>query len=512
MSAFTSILNKQFTNIDINYPAFHIAERVINKDFFSYSFLSSFKHISEELMHAAPERCFTALKYKILQDAVITNRFICKAKQNFLLSKFSASQKIYHNLIKAVRKYKAKRAAKDLYNVDFHMNLFETIAPKHLVNIYDSKTSATYTFRISNLISHINTALSNSEEFFSHPHEIKNPYTNIPFSKAQLFFIYQCIEESNFIIPTMFHSYFKCFFDLDRFSEENEPMLRNIIIRSFLKNALPEQRKEQIIAMLQDYNYYIPDVMIHAAFPRDALLEAFNKYLKNYLQAEYSLCPAVKHKAREDLIADISYFGKCNPTFGRLIYHRPSRIIYNPTNIDTTHVVPFDFDFNNGSNNIRQYQATYVTQINTVLPSTTSSHQVMDETMPLLYEDDYDTSESSESENSNNYDNPPDINLDQLSSRLHLRHAETTHVEVESDSDNAEPSCDNAEPSCDNAEPSCDNSNSGGEDASVVSDNDRNNSDVSDDDSVVSDKEHTVTSENNIASTEGISAFSPVLD
>ncbi|MAH20980.1 MAG: hypothetical protein CMB96_06065 [Flavobacteriaceae bacterium] len=504
MSAFTSILSKQFTNIDISQPAFNIAQQLINKDFFSYSFLSSFKHITEPPVNTSdtdPAKCYRTLKFKILKDAVIKNRFICKTKQEFLLSKFCNSQKIYHGLVKAARRFKMKRAAKDLYNVDFHMILFEHIASKHLFHVYDSETSATYTFRLSNIISHIKSALTNSDEFFSQPHVIKNPYTNIPFSEAQLFYIYQCIDESSFIIPSVFHNYFKCFFDINTFAEENEPMLRNIIIRSFLKNASPDQRKEQIIAMLQDYNYYIPDIMIHAAFPREALLEAFDKYLKNYLQAEYSLCPAIKHKSREDLIADISYFGKCNPTFGRLIYHRSVSFMPNTANNNTNNVVPFHFDFNDNSANIRQYQTSYVTQINTTLPPTTPSNQVMDETMPLLYEDNYDDDddddddddESSESEDSTNNTS---TNVNQS---LHSGyHASITHVEIESDSEDAERSCDN--------------SNSNDEDANVANDNDRNNSNVSDDDSVVSDKEHTVTSENNIASTEGVSAFSPVVD
>ena len=43
-------------------------------------------------------------------------------------------------------------------------------------------------------------------------------------------------------------------------------------------------------------------------------------------------------------------------------------------------------------------------------------------------------------------------------------------------------------------------------------DNKDNDNSTSDNDSVVSDKEPTVTPENNTTNTEGISAFSPVLD
>ena len=89
------------------------------------------------------------------------------------------------------------------------MTEFNTIKPHLLITLFDDMARTQYVFRLSNLLTIIKMSLSNSVEFFSEPNYIKNPYTNVKFTDAQLYTIYFKLRESSFVMPTLFHLYFK---------------------------------------------------------------------------------------------------------------------------------------------------------------------------------------------------------------------------------------------------------------------------------------------------------------
>ena len=98
----------------------------------------------------------------------------------------------------------------------------------------------------------IETALTHGEGLFSEPLEPCNPYTNIKFSKLNLWNIYyQCLN-STIKIPMIFNLFMKSNFRMDKFMESNYPYVKDILISNYVKNINDEDKLETIMDMLDD--------------------------------------------------------------------------------------------------------------------------------------------------------------------------------------------------------------------------------------------------------------------
>ena len=60
----------------------------------------------------------------------------------------------------------------------------------------------------------INKSIINCPDMFVEPLDVKNPYTNLPFSKADLYNIYFKISKTRLNQPILFHAYFNCNFNI----------------------------------------------------------------------------------------------------------------------------------------------------------------------------------------------------------------------------------------------------------------------------------------------------------
>ena len=49
----------------------------------------------------------------------------------------------------------------------------------------------------------VQKSLSNSDEMYSDPLPIKNPYNNLPFSKSNLYTLYFFIKKSDYVMPVI---------------------------------------------------------------------------------------------------------------------------------------------------------------------------------------------------------------------------------------------------------------------------------------------------------------------
>jgi len=370
MTSFIKIFSRHFPQVDITKPAFYNLsdETIINKDFFAYSIVNSmsFKkgaldyysvHTDENI-----ELTFTQYKFKILKQNILESAFINKEKKSYYLYSFEKAQLLYHFFCKCARQFKIKKALPSPSNLDFHMNDLSKLDKNLLIKIYDDKTRINYTFRLSNILTIIKTSLSNSVEFFSEPHKIKNPYTNVEFTDAQLYTIYFKLRNSSFVMPTLFHLFFKHQFNLKEFELYNEPLIRTISIKQFLNSDNTDEKCCYILYMLRDYQQYLPSISIHPQFPNDVLLKAFDNMLVLYMNAEFSLIKLIRQKNKNLLIKKLKLFNEYNPKFGRKIYERNNDFAIN---IDDANI-PFVFGENssNGSNESHEYRYSFVTNIN----------------------------------------------------------------------------------------------------------------------------------------------------
>ena len=79
--------------------------------------------------------------------------------------------------------------------------------------------------------------------------------------------------------------------------------------------------------MIDSHSHELDGLVIASGFPKKKLLEAFSRYLKEYLEEAYSLNPSIRYSAKRSLKHKLSKFKKLNPSFGRRI------LVRNPNNL-----------------------------------------------------------------------------------------------------------------------------------------------------------------------------------
>ena len=326
MSLFTEIFSKFHPDIDIQRCAFeHPNDRnsPINDDFITYSFINSLNANNE--LHSN-------FKYLCLKN-IISNTFIHKDKADQILNTFSKTQSVIFGFNKLARIFKLNHARHSTVEHDLYMNPLSSFKPSVLIDLFDDDTRTIYKFRISDIIHFSNTALSNSPEFFADPLPIKNPYTNVPFTFAQLYTIYFHIHKSPFQMPMLLRLYYQSSFCLDTFLINNEAYIRDIAIKNFLFSGSDNLKHYYISKLIIDNKDILNHLYIHPNFPTDKLIIAFSPFLKDYLTVCYSLNPTAKFKAKLALKKKLTNFYKYNPKFGkRIIYSNNS--LTDPSGMD----------------------------------------------------------------------------------------------------------------------------------------------------------------------------------
>ena len=307
MNIFVYFINFLFPDVDryqLCYAFPNNRNSIINRDFIYYSFINV---VNIELVNYSTKRKFT-----ILQN-VLDNSMICLVRKNFILYNFCKAQRHYWALNKFAYACKYKKTKIYDNDVDLYMRPLSNYKPHIIITILHDNIK--YVFKISDLITIINKSLSNSTNFFCEPQYIKNPYTNVRFTNAILYSIYYFIKDSSYLVSILFHQYFMTGFDLSAFAYQNESLLRDISIHEFIRNGTYMQRKVYTENMLHKYK----DVLllnIQLGFPSVYVIDAFKKYLKDYLFSMYSLNPELKLRAEYKLTRQLVRFARLNPYYG----------------------------------------------------------------------------------------------------------------------------------------------------------------------------------------------------
>lgn len=315
MNSFTHIISSFFPDVDIFKTAFDFpADRnsVINKDFVTYGFLNA--------LHFGYIKYKEHNKYSVLRDSIITNDFISQEKREEMVDIFSKSQKAYFGFCRLARHFKRSRSRLYDADTDLYMNPLDNLKNHLVVELYDDSTRTRYRFRLSDLMTIAHNALSHSPDFFAEPQTIKNPYTNMPFSKAQLYSIYFRIRESTFQMPILFQQFFAHGMNLYEFCKYNECFIREEAIKTFVRSAPDTQKHYYVLKMLREHRRELRGIAIHPGFPQEKLMQAFSCYLHEYLLGSFSLNPALRHHSSKKLKEKLKRFQKLNPTYGRKIF------------------------------------------------------------------------------------------------------------------------------------------------------------------------------------------------
>ena len=349
-------------------------------------------------------------KFHFFKDIINNNFYFIEnstVKTNFLFL-FNKIQKTYHILNRFIYKYKYKKS-KIIVTTDLQLNTIKLDEP-NVICIYHINSK--YLFKIQELLKLIYTYLTNNFSLFSDPICIKNPYNNIPFGKSILYYIY-----SFFILNTqlkfinnnhidLFLKYKNSNFNITKFTNDHEYILREQSITIYLNNLLKPIIKEQIKTMIDYYNSITlkkKRIIISDDFFEDELITIMKPYLHLRLTSLYSFVPKNKLEAHNKLIYKLKCFQKFNPLFGRKIIKRKTIFINGKKTIkvfvdfDKNHV---NFDLNEFMNNHLSYKYENLNNVNIYNHINNNNNELLENTtFGILFNMHLDENELDQDEN-----------------------------------------------------------------------------------------------------------------
>tara|TARA_B100000424_G_C22941226_1_gene500886 strand:- start:535 stop:1791 length:1257 start_codon:yes stop_codon:yes gene_type:complete len=194
---------------------------------------------------------------------IISDAF--KNKQEDMKTLYTKAKKIKNSFKRLIYLRKVKKA-NHVTTEDLYLNPLTDFPDNQKVSLFIDNTI--YDFRIANIINLWNDCLTKNEGLFVKPSELKNPFTNIPFKKYNLYNLFFSILDSKFIMNSMILSFFKIDFCIDTFIYINFPLLKDICISNFIKSGSIHELYDEINNMLVEYEkdinyFYLPTSITH---------------------------------------------------------------------------------------------------------------------------------------------------------------------------------------------------------------------------------------------------------
>ena len=258
---------------------------------------------------------------------------VFKKESPDMIKLYIKAKKIKNAFKKFFYLYKVKKA-NHVTDTDLYLNPLNDFPNNQKVSLFID--NAIYDFRISNIINLWNDCLTKNDGLFVKPIELKNPYTNIPFKKYNLYNLFLSILNSKFIMNSIILSFFKTHFDIDTFIYINFPLLKDIAITNFIKYSSTRELYEEIHNMLVEFEkdinyYYLPSSISNVR--KKFYVKELSCILHYYCISKFSCNPLKKkcsHERCKKLLID--YFeNSSNSSF----YIRGINLnrFTNPTNI-----------------------------------------------------------------------------------------------------------------------------------------------------------------------------------
>lgn len=263
-------------------------------------------------------------KFFLFYKKIQNNIFIKKETKQELEEIFNKSQKTYLSLLKFSNIIKSRYASVKVKTDLCGVQIKNKIIINETHSIIQGGINSAYWFSPCDLINIIMNAITYSNYFVHVPLDPRNPYTNINFTKTQLYNIYIKLHlETNYILPTLLTKYFLCEFNLKKFQIENECYIREHIIKSHITNSSLTVLYDDIMEMIEIY------FTIDKDFPKPVLLEIMRPYLYLFYIKNYHIRGVKKiYNAKQKLKEHLKKFHKFNPQFGRK-YINSKKIKFN---------------------------------------------------------------------------------------------------------------------------------------------------------------------------------------
>ena len=252
---------------------------------------------------------------------ILNNIFMSQEQKGEFIHAFQKAQRSYHGFARLATLFRNKRAVVQMTH-DLFMNPIQS-EHRHVMTIIQH--NAKYFFTVMDLRKIIETALANSPNFISDPLVVKNPYNNMPFSKAILYSIYFFIKHSDIVMSPLFHQYFLANFSLTAFKRENSVLVRNFAIQREIHSGDVNYLYNVSKIMLHNRNLKHNkncQISVHKEFPKERLVAIMRPYLMLYYTSLYSLDISARYAAEDKLEMELNRVQQTNSHFGRKFIRR----------------------------------------------------------------------------------------------------------------------------------------------------------------------------------------------
>jgi hypothetical protein len=271
-------------------------------------------------------------------NQINNNTFNFNELKETTLTLFFKAQKCYHAFLRLANMYKIKKYTLQVTD-DLSLNPLDLTHRNTFILI---ENKSTYLFSLNDLISIIETAISNSPDFFTDPLWPLNPYNKQPFSISTLYNIYFKMKYSGRLISTLFHYFFLENFNLFDFSEKYESCIREHAIKKYVFNS-PYQDLQLSVTNMLKYNVYTKLLNIDKDFPKDVLVNIFRPFLYYYYIVNYDIKGTSKiYNYKRVLHEKLRKFYEYNKLFGRryikLTMNEKKRITKKEIIFNTDHI------------------------------------------------------------------------------------------------------------------------------------------------------------------------------
>lgn len=283
-----------------------------------------------------PLQEYIKYKFKYMYEMLINNMFLRDEQKQENETIFYKTQRTYHTIKRVLYNYRFKKAPTKI-QTDLCLNVID---PGHANTFTFFKNRVKYCFSVRDLVHIIINAITHCHDFFMEPMDPKNPYTNLPFSRADLYNMYFRIKNSNHIIPPMIVNYFLLGFDLDMFIMNNETTIREYAIKKYVMNSPPNVMYNEILDMIDEFfecmmtvkkekvvsdnkiikvnKKVLQTIHLDNEFPRDRLIHIMRPYLfMSLMSTHYIMGTEKRDTAKRIFKYMVKRFIVYNPNFGR---------------------------------------------------------------------------------------------------------------------------------------------------------------------------------------------------
>jgi len=255
--------------------------------------------------------------FQIFKDNIIDEEFLMDDDKEILLDLYISVKKLTNRMKTIVRIYKFKKAVKYDIDTDLHLNPLKDLPEYQKILLLENNTL--YHFKLRDLLSCWKLALLNSQGLFSKPIQVKNPYTNIPIKKHNLFNIYFKCLNMYVNLPLCITNFFKCNMNINKFQLYYFTTLKEVAVINFMNTNNYYEMFEQVLNLLHDHRKLVDYITFTNYCPPTSRIKAVKKFkplLINYLLSKFSCNPIVKEQKLNVLKRQLKDLNNKHDDFG----------------------------------------------------------------------------------------------------------------------------------------------------------------------------------------------------